>query len=93
MTANTNRCGVLVNWARRMEDTPLCCDSGSRAIAASPQLWAAWTACVVTKRCARAAFAARQRSMTAPDALEQVGVVFDELFPLDSDSELREGSL
>ena len=76
-------CGVLVNWASRV-DASLLPGDGAEA-SASPQLWAAWTACVVTKRSATAAFAVRRRSMTAPDVLDCVGSVFDDMFPLELD--------
>ncbi len=76
-------CGVLVNWASRADASLLPADGSGTP--ASPQLWAAWTACVLTKRSAKAAFAARRRSMTAPDVLDCVGPAFDEMFPLELD--------
>jgi ATP-dependent NAD(P)H-hydrate dehydratase len=45
------------------------------------QSWlpAAWTACHVVKRATFQAYARKRRSMTAPDVLEQLGRVFDEM--------------
>lgn len=50
--------------------------------AAPPALWAAWAACVVSKRSAAAAFGKHGRSSTAPDVLAEVGPEAGKLFPL-----------
>jgi len=38
-----------------------------------------WSACCVTKRATKVAFEKKRRSMTAPDILEELGIVFDEM--------------
>jgi len=42
-------------------------------------LWACWSACCVVKKSTKAAFDQKRRAMTAPDVLEQIGSVFDNM--------------
>ena len=48
---------------------------------APPRLWAAYGACVAARRSGAAAFAAKRRAMTAPDALAQLGAAFEGMVP------------
>lgn len=42
-------------------------------------LLSCWTACCITKRCTNIAFQKKRRSMTAPDVLEEIGEVVDQM--------------
>merc|ERR1719223_40733 len=42
-------------------------------------LLSCWSACCVTKRATRAAFEKKRRAMTAPDVLEEIGPVLDDM--------------
>ncbi|KAH8075144.1 ADP-dependent NAD(P)H-hydrate dehydratase [Aureococcus anophagefferens] len=48
---------------------------------APPRLWAAYGACVAARRSGAAAFAAKRRAMTAPDALAALGAAFEGMVP------------
>mmetsp|Transcript_1379 Transcript_1379/g.1945 ORF Transcript_1379/g.1945 Transcript_1379/m.1945 type:complete len:238 (-) Transcript_1379:505-1218(-) len=69
--------GTLVAWADRVE---------AGTLEGSAFAWAAWGGCVLVKRSARKAFLKMKRSMTAPDVLDEVGMVFEEMLPAFEDS-------
>ena len=81
---------VFLTWAHRMSPPAGGHEARESSAArdalaeAPPALWAAWTACVVVKRSAAAAFAKHGRSTTAPDVLAEVGPEVGKLFPLES---------
>lgn len=63
-------------WARMPPSLP----QGTAPLA-SPQLWASYMACVVTRRASRQAFEAHGRSMATPDILSYIGGVMEDVCP------------
>ena len=78
-------CGTLVAWNRNLsnrgkatyDDLPLAC----------------WTACCFVKRSTKKAFDRHRRSMTAPDILQELGPVIDEMTTATSTTTSTETSL
>jgi ATP-dependent NAD(P)H-hydrate dehydratase len=52
---------------------------------APPPMLAAYSACMLTRRFARAAFTKHKRSMTAPDLIEEIGETFEAFCPAEVD--------
>ena len=65
---------TMLSWAKARS-------SMLPADAPPPQAVAAYTACMLTRRYSKAAFAKHKRSMTAPDLIEAIGDVFEEFSP------------
>jgi len=86
-TSSPRRCGglgdllsgtaaVFALWASRANTA-----AGGDDAAIKPQLWAAYAACVASRRAAKSAFATKKRSMTAPDVLAHLGAAFEAMVP------------
>lgn len=69
----------MLGWARAAEAKKRL----PQELPASPPMLAAYTACLLTRRFAKAAFAQHKRSMTAPDLIEQIGPTFEDFSPTD----------
>ena len=74
---------TMLAWARAAEMQGRL---PSNAPAPAPTL-AAYTACMLTRRFARAAFARHKRSMTAPDLIDEIGEVFEDFCPAAGDGD------
>ena len=65
---------TLLSWAKAREaELP--------TEAAPAPVVAAATACMLTRRCSKLAFAKQRRAMTAPDLIDSIGEVFEEFSP------------
>lgn len=71
---------TLLSWAKAGG-----ADRLSASAEASAAMLAAYTACMFTRRTSEEAFRRHRRAMTAPDLIEAIGPVFDELFPVDGE--------
>mmetsp|Transcript_20442 Transcript_20442/g.46186 ORF Transcript_20442/g.46186 Transcript_20442/m.46186 type:complete len:303 (+) Transcript_20442:425-1333(+) len=72
---------VLLTWALR-SDQGKGLETAGGELDFPQALWAAWAASILTKRSAAKAFSKHKRSTTAPDVLEELGGVGDEMFPV-----------
>lgn len=75
--------GIMLHWASSSSPVvPGEAEAGGKDFSqVSPTMWACWGGCVLTKRTAELAFSIHRRSTTAPDLLDQIGVVGENLFP------------
>ena len=64
-------------------------EGGARTAAGAP-VWAAYAACVATRRAAAAAFARKRRAMTAPDVLDELGAAFEGMCPTEVEGDPAE---
>ena len=74
---------TMLGWSKAAEKQGRI---SANAPAAAPTL-AAYTACLLTRRFARAAFAKHRRSMTAPDLIAEIGEVFEDFSPAGGDDD------
>ncbi|KAL1503293.1 hypothetical protein AB1Y20_011345 [Prymnesium parvum] len=69
---------TFLSWAKAAEEAGRLPAAGVAA-----PLLAAYAGCFLTRRLSAAAFARHKRAMTAPDLIEAIGPVFEELCPVD----------
>jgi ATP-dependent NAD(P)H-hydrate dehydratase len=69
--------GTFLHWAIRAAEK----DEKKELSEQKAILYGAYGACMLTKRCAKAAFEKHKRGMTTPDMIEQISSVFEELWP------------